>query len=147
MVWRSLVRLRAPYWHTFSSSKSHADVRFVLWCQGFIRLCIWASNPNVKKRQSMSSQASATVLTRCQHFSVYLLKYRLNLDVIVYAIWSLPFWLPNHAGRYVFEWWSLLVCTLWRGLHRNTFTRTSRRGVAYFSIISQIKGVFEFPLI
>ena len=29
----------------------------------------------------------------------------------------------------------------------NTFTRTSRRGVAYSSIISQIKAVFEFPLI
>lgn len=29
----------------------------------------------------------------------------------------------------------------------NTFTRTSRRRVAYIPIISQIKAVVEFPLI
>ena len=78
----------------------------------------------------MSSQASATVLTRCQHFSVYLLKYRLNLDVIVYAICHC------HFGFQITQVVMYLNDEASSSAHygvvyiENTFTSTSRRGVA-----------------
>ena len=64
-----------------------------LFCdEAFIRHCIRVTNPNVEKGRVLPLQKTTSVnvepgircslRTRCQHFSVYLLKYRLNLDVI-----------------------------------------------------------------
>ena len=94
-----------------------------LFCdEAFIRHCIRITNPNVEKGRVLALQKTTSVnvepgircslRTRCQHFSVYLLTYRLNLDVIASSssIWasksrnSLCLWLMKPLRLHTMVW-------------------------------------------
>ena len=68
----------------------------LIFGEAFIRLCIQVTNPNIKKGEALPlSEATSMnvdqgircfVATGCQHFSVYLVKYRFSLDIIAHHL-------------------------------------------------------------